>query len=127
MEIINLTGLTILVAEDETRNFEYIKQTYRDTGLTILHAGTEQEAIECCRDHPEIRLILMDGMMPVMTGYDATMEIRKFRPELPVVILTACISPTSIRDAVASSCNDYLAKPIGPEELRAVLKKWLVI
>lgn len=127
MEQLHYNGYTILVAEDDKPNFEYIRNTFRQTGLTILHAATGQDAINCCRDHPEIRLILMDGRMPVMTGYDATREIRKFRPEVPVVILTAYVTNISIRDAVLSGCTDYLAKPIGTEELLAVLKKWLVV
>ena len=127
MENLDYSGYTILIAEDNDSNFEYLRQTFKPTGLTILHAPNGKDAIDCCQAHPEIRLILMDGMMPVMTGYDATREIRKFRPELPVVVLTAYVSQTSIREAVASGCTDYLAKPIGKEELLAVLKKWLVI
>jgi CheY-like chemotaxis protein len=72
-------------------------------------------------------MIIMDGMMPLKTGYDATREIRNFRPELPIILLTAHVSQGSIRDAVLSGCNDYLAKPIGPKELLTVLKKWLVV
>lgn len=127
MENLNYTGYTILIAEDNESNYEYLRQTFKPTGLTILHASNGKDAIESCLTHPEIKLILMDGMMPVMTGYDATREIRKFRPELPIVVLTAYVSQTSIRDAVASGCTDYLAKPIGKEELLSVLKKWLVV
>lgn len=119
-------GATILIAEDDDTNFEYIVQTYKGKGLTILRAKNGEEAIVQTLEHPEIRLILMDGMMPVMTGYNATREIRKYRPDLPVVVLTAYVSHESIRDAVTSGCNDYLAKPIGPEELLVVLKKWMM-
>jgi CheY-like chemotaxis protein len=127
MEQLNYSGYTILIAEDDDTNFEYILRIYRETGLTILRAKNGKEAIDCSRDNPDIRLIFMDGMMPVMTGYDATREIRVFRPTLPIVILTAYVSQTSIRDAVISGCNDYLAKPIGRDELLTMLKKWLVI
>ncbi len=125
-EMDEYTGATILIAEDDDTNFEYIVQTYKSTGLVILRAKNGEEAVIMCADHPEIRMILMDGMMPVMTGYDATREIRKQRPDLPVVVLTAYVSHESIRDAVTSGCNDYLAKPIDPEELLVVLKKWMM-
>jgi CheY-like chemotaxis protein len=127
MESINYTGSTILVAEDNETYYEYVRQVFLNTGLTLLHAINGQEAIDLCRDHPEIRMILMDGLMPVMNGYDATREIRKIRPALPIVLLTAYVSQISIRDAVASGCTDYLAKPIGREELLTVLKKWMVV
>jgi len=126
MADINYIGETILIAEDDDTNFEYIVQTYKNTGLVILRAANGEEAVSMCAGHPEIRMVLMDGMMPVMTGYDATRAIRKQRPDLPVVVLTAYVSHKSIRDAVMSGCNDYLAKPIGPEELLMVLKKWMM-
>lgn len=78
------------------------------------------------RENPAIELILMDGMMPEMTGYEAAVEIKKMRSDLPIVILTAFVDHSSIREAVMSGCNDYLAKPIGVEELKAALSKWLV-
>ncbi len=126
MEELKFTGQTILVAEDDDTNFDYITQTYRSTGLNILRAENGEEAVDRCKTDPEIRMVIMDGMMPLKTGYDATREIRKFRPGLPIILLTAYVSQDSIRNAVTSGCNDYLAKPIGPEELLSVLKKWLV-
>jgi len=126
METNNYQGLAILVAEDDEFNFEYIRKVLRETGLTILRAVNGEETVQQCRDHPEIRMILMDGMMPKMTGYQAATIIHGFRPELPIVILTAYVSTDSIREAVVSGCNDYLAKPIGPEELQSIVKKWLV-
>ena len=119
-------GHTILVAEDDVANFQYIHDTFKASGLTILHALNGKEAIELCENHPEIRLVMMDVMMPVMSGFRASQEIRKIRPDVPIIILTAYVSQESIRDAVLSGCNDYFAKPIGPEELRTVLKKWLI-
>ena len=116
----------MLVAEDNQENYEYLWHSLKNTGLEILMAVNGIEAVAQCREHPEISLILMDGMMPEMTGYQATVEIKKFRPELPIIILTAYVDQTSIRDAVRSGCNDYLAKPIGPEELFAAVNKWLL-
>ena len=119
-------GETILVAEDDEYSFEYIRRVLRDSGLTILKAVNGEEAVSRCKMHPEIRMILMDGMMPVMTGYQAATIIHGFRPDLPVVILTAFVSTESIRDAVISGCNDYLAKPFWTEELCSIVKKWLI-
>ena len=47
---------TILIAEDNESNFEYLRQVFRPTGLTIIHAINGQEAIDCCQNHPEIGL-----------------------------------------------------------------------
>jgi len=116
---------TILIAEDNDENFTLVHHTYKPTGVNIFRAKNGIEAVSLCRDHPEIELVLMDGMMPLMTGYDATREIRVFRPELPVVVITAYVNPASLQAAVAGGANDYLAKPIGVQELMSILKIWL--
>ncbi len=125
MDLANTRGLTILIAEDDDYNHQYLVKTFEKHGLNILRATNGKEAVTICRQRDDIRMILMDGMMPEMTGYDAAREIRKFRPDIPIVVLTAYVSTESIREAVLSGCNDYLAKPIGPEELNAILAKWL--
>ena len=126
MEQVSFNNRTILVAEDNDDTYAYIWHSLIKTGITVIRALNGLEAVSLCHDHPEFSLILMDGMMPGLTGYEATVEIKKFRPELPIIILTAYVDQTSIREAVRSGCNDYLAKPIGPEELYAAIQKWLV-
>ena len=125
MIIPDFTGFTILIAEDLLSNAEYLQITLRKTGAEILSAANGDEAVKFCRDHPEINLILMDGMMPVMNGFDASRKIREFNTSIPIIVLTAYVSTTTIHETVDSKCNDFLAKPIGPEELFVVIKKWL--
>jgi CheY-like chemotaxis protein len=119
--------VTILVAEDDELSFRYLQKALEPTGLTMLRAANGEEAVQQCRDHPEIRLVFMDGMMPWKTGYHAAREIREFRPSLPIVILTAYVTPASMHEAIASGCNDYLAKPIGIPELHSAIQKWVVL
>ena len=126
METISFQSHSILVAEDNDDNFEYIWHTLKNTGVNILRAKDGREAVSIVKENPAIDLILMDGMMPEMTGYEAAIEIKQMRSDLPIVILTAFVDHSSIREAVMSGCNDYLAKPIGVEELKATLSKWLV-
>ncbi len=125
MENPDFRRYTILVAEDNNSSYLYIEAALKNTGITILWARSGIETLELCKSNDAIDLILMDGMMPEMTGYDATREIRNFRYKLPIILLTAYVSSASFHQAVSSGCNDYLAKPIGREELIAILKKWL--
>lgn len=120
------TGQTILIAEDDDLNFSLFYISLRETGVKILHAENGQQAIDLCREHPEIDLIIMDGMMPAMNGFDATRLIRIFRPELPIILLTAYVSQASIHSAVESGCSDYLSKPIDQQTLKTALQKWLI-
>jgi len=65
----------------------------------------------------------MDAMMPTMTGFDTARQIRNFNTSVPIIVLTAYVCGAAIHQTVDAKCNDFLAKPIGPEELFAVIKK----
>ncbi|MEI8005903.1 MAG: response regulator [Bacteroidota bacterium] len=125
MKIPDFTGFTILIAEDNLQNAEYVQITLDKTGAVILSATNGEEAVELCSGHPEINLVLMDAMMPKMNGFDAARQIRKFNTSVPIIVLTAYVSTTTIHETVDAKCNDFLAKPIGPEELFMIIKKWL--
>jgi len=122
----DLSGNTILIAEDNDLNYTLFASSLKSTGLIIIRAKNGHEAVEYCRNHPEIKMVLMDGMMPVMNGYEATKEIRMFAPALPIVIITAYVSQFSVQDALSSNCNDYLAKPISQQALITAVKKWVL-
>ena len=126
MDVPGYSGHTILIAEDDNLNYSLFYTSLRKTGVKILHAENGKQAIDLCREHPEIDLIIMDGMMPVMNGFDATRQIRMFRPDVPIILLTAYVSSASIHGAVESGCNDYLSKPISQETLQTTLQKWLI-
>lgn len=103
---------TILVAEDEEFNFELTKVILEDREMQVLHAWNGAQAIEMVRDNPDIDLVLMDIKMPVMGGCEATLQIKKMRPRLPVIALTAYALPGDREKALACGCDDYMAKPI---------------
>ena len=115
----------LLVVEDEISNFLLLKEILRGSKATIVHAMNGREAIESVQKHPDIDLILMDIKMPVMDGYEATVNIRKIKPEVPVIALTAHALQGDREKAMESGCNDYLSKPFLPEDLKMILKKYL--
>lgn len=122
----DFSNYTVLIAEDNDSNFIYFKIGLKKTGITILRAKDGIDAVELCKQHPEISIVIMDGMMPEMTGYEATKAIKAFRPELPVILVTAFFSTDVTRDALQNGCDDFLSKPISPDTLRSVIHKWLV-
>ena len=117
--------VTILIAEDEEMNFLYMKTVLSDKNITILHATDGQKAIEICRSHPEIDLILMDIKMPVINGFEATRKIREFRPELPIIAQTAYVLSEDRQKAFQSGCNDYLVKPVNFLTLKERIRRLL--
>jgi two-component system cell cycle response regulator DivK len=123
----DFSGCHLLVVEDVFQNFSYVEAVASKSGIKVYHAKNGIEAIRICRETPELNMILMDAMMPEMDGFTATREIKLFRPDIPVVMLTAFVNHNSISQAVAAGCNDYLSKPLGKTELIATLRKWLFV
>lgn len=120
----NWEGKTILIVEDEEINFYYIRETLNETRVKIEHAKHGQSAIEACKNNPSIDLVLMDIKMPVMNGYDATSEIKAFRPELPIIAQTAYALQGERKLSMQAGCDDYLPKPIRPDVLLNTIAKY---
>ena len=119
---------TILIAEDEEVNYMVLEILLMDKiklPCTIIHAKDGLEAVELCKNNPEIDLVLMDIKMPKMDGHEATKIIKEFRPNLPIIAQTAYSSPEEKEKAFLSGCDDFMAKPISKDALSAILSNYL--
>jgi CheY-like chemotaxis protein len=78
--------------------------------------------------HPQVDLVLMDTMMPEMDGLTAIQAIRKMPrfERLPILSLTAKAMKGDRENAIAAGASDYVAKPVDPDRLLAVMHRWLV-
>jgi two-component system cell cycle response regulator DivK len=110
-------NFAILIAEDEELNYLLLEKVLKIKKYKLFRAKNGKEAVELCRQHIGIGLVLMDMKMPEMNGYDATKIIKSERPELPVIAQTAYALPEEIEKAYEVGCEDYLAKPISLKEL----------
>jgi signal transduction histidine kinase/ActR/RegA family two-component response regulator len=119
-----LDELTILVAEDDEINFFYIKELFRGTGATIIHAINGKEAVEMVNGNDRISLVLIDIKMPVMNGYEAIKKIRELRPDLPIIAQTAFALSNEMLKAFNAGSNDYISKPFKKEQLIALVEKY---
>ncbi len=107
----------ILVAEDIELNFMYINEILESTGAIIIHAENGKKAVDICNSNTKIDLVLMDILMPVLNGYDATRQIKTIRDNLPIIAQTAYALTEDRGKAIAAGCDDFIAKPIGKNEL----------
>jgi two-component system, cell cycle response regulator DivK len=107
----------ILVAEDIELNYMYIHEILEPTGAIIIHAENGKKAVDYCFNNENIDLVLMDILMPVMNGYDATKQIKSFRKDIPVIAQTAYALTEDRGKALKAGCDDFIAKPIGRNEL----------
>lgn len=103
---------TVLIAEDVNDNFLFLKTYLRKTKINVLWAKDGQEAINMCKNDESIDIVLMDNRMPFVDGYEATMEIKKLRPNLPVIAQTAYALNSDYQKVYDSGCDDYITKPI---------------
>jgi len=110
-------NFTVLVAEDDTTSYTLLEELMRNKNIKLMQAVNGQEAIDKVANNSEIDLVLMDIKMPFMDGYEATREIKKVKPEMPVIALTAFASSLDRRKALDAGCDEYLAKPLKEEDL----------
>jgi PAS domain S-box-containing protein len=115
----------ILIAEDEEINYLLIGKLLSSLNAEIIHAWDGKEAVKICESDRDIDLVLMDIKMPVMDGHEATAEIRKILPDLPVIALTAYAFSVDREKAIVAGCNDYLSKPVKRDTLLAMVNSYL--
>lgn len=113
----------MLIAEDNDSNFfllyNVLKNKYRIERALNGREAVALSAVLC----PD--LILMDIKMPVMDGLEATRNIRKVDPDIPIIILTANAFDEDKKQAFDAGCSNYLAKPLNADQLNELLEKYL--
>ena len=116
--------LTILIAEDEEYNMLYMKELFSNTDIKIIEAYNGKEAIELAQTHGDIELILMDIKMPVMSGIEALGIIKKLKPKIPIIALSAFAMESDKVSDLKNGFDGYLSKPIDRKKLFALIGKY---
>ncbi len=116
---------TVLVAEDDETNLLFIEEVLQQKNINVIHAKNGFETVEYCQKNPNINLVLMDIRMPLLDGLEATKEILKFRPNLPIIAQTAYSMQEDRKKTFEAGCCDYLSKPVDKEVFMSVLGRYL--
>lgn len=125
----SLNCARVLIAEDNPTNRLLAQKILEKEGCQVILAENGEEALLQWESNP-IDLILMDGMMPVMDGITATLQIRakeklKGSAPIPIIALTANAMVEDRQRYLDAGMSDYLSKPFKPDELRKILGNWL--
>lgn len=124
------SSLRVLIAEDNPVNVMLMKKLFSKWKIVPTIAENGERAVEIVQ-YGNFDIILMDLQMPVMNGFDASMEIRKMtdpaKANIPIIALTAS-ALFDIRDQVTNAgMNDYVAKPFKPDELMDKIQNLIAI
>lgn len=126
-----LEGRRILIVEDDIRNVYSLTNILEPRGAAVEIARNGQEALDALTAKAgtagAIDLVLMDVMMPVMDGLEATRRIRLEQrwTKLPIIMLTAKAMPDDQERCLAAGANDYMAKPLDVDKLLSLVRVWM--
>jgi CheY-like chemotaxis protein len=115
--------LKILVVDDDVASRMVLTVSLRKYGNTVILANSGIEAVEICRNQPDLDLVLMDIRMPDMDGYEASQEIRKFNKDVVIITQTSNEYTGGKLKAVKAGGNDYISKPINIVELKRMIDR----
>ena len=119
----------VLVAEDNEVNQKVALRILEKLGCVVEVAEDGREALLAC-ERTRYDVVLMDGQMPGMDGFEATRRIRarereRGAPRMPIIAMTASAMKGDRERCLEAGMDDYVAKPVTPELLESVLRRWL--
>lgn len=117
MENKSLKGIKILIVEDDPASRLYLNKILEKTGAVLFNAGDGSEAVLSAMDNPDISLILMDIQLPLLNGYLAATKIKESGHTGKIIAQTAYSLADDLEKIRSSDFDDYIIKPIYPDQL----------
>jgi DNA-binding response OmpR family regulator len=109
----------ILVLEDETSIRSFVVINLKRSGYDVIEAGTGAEAFEQLRMHPDVKVAILDIMLPDTDGFEVCRKIRAADPHIGILMLTARTQEMDKVTGLMTGADDYVTKPFSPAELLA--------
>jgi DNA-binding response OmpR family regulator len=109
----------VLVLEDEANIRSFVVLNLNRAGYETVEAGSGEEALELLKQHPDIRLALLDVMLPGIDGFEVCHRIRASNSKVGIIMLTARTQEMDKVTGLMTLADDYVTKPFSPAELTA--------
>lgn len=109
----------VLVLEDETSIRSFVVINLKRAGYEAIEAGTGAEAFEQLKANPDIKVAILDIMLPDMDGFEVCRKIRAADPHIGIIMLTARTQEMDKVTGLMTGADDYVTKPFSPAELTA--------
>ncbi len=117
----------ILLVDDDMKSAFALSRVLRENGMKTSIADDGSMALDLLEKEPDVELVLMDMMMPVMDGYETMRRIREQErfEKLPIIALTAKAMPEDRARCIDAGANDYITKPVDIDRLMSMMRIWL--
>jgi len=112
----------ILVVEDEKQIRIDLSEMLMEAGYDVSHVGSGMEALEKIKKE-DYDVVLADIKMPGMSGMELLLEIKRLKPQIRVIMITAFASTKSAVEAMKKGASDYISKPFRIDEVEAAVKR----
>ncbi len=123
---LELTAKTIVIVEDDVPSIRYYETLLQSSGAEVIKFRTGKDFVDFISNREvKIDLVIMDFLIPLINGIDCARIFRKDRKNVPILMITAYSSEQSKSDAYIAGCNEYILKPVYPENVFALLEKYL--
>ncbi|MEG1395675.1 MAG: response regulator transcription factor [Oscillospiraceae bacterium] len=109
----------VLCLEDEANIRSFVVINLKRAGYEAIEAGTGEEALEQLRRNPDIKVALLDIMLPDMDGFEVCRRIRASNAKIGIIMLTARTQEMDKVTGLMTGADDYVTKPFSPAELTA--------
>jgi CheY-like chemotaxis protein len=122
-----LANRKIIIVDDDVRNIFALTSLLENYQMQVVFAENGRECLKILEANPDIKIILMDLMMPEMDGYETTRAIRRIKhfSSLPIIALTAKAMQRDREKYIVAGASDYITKPVDTDQLLSMLRVWL--
>jgi len=123
---LELKGKNIIIVEDDPSSSKYYEVLLTGTGADFKIFPTGKEFVDyLSQENKDIDLVIMDFLVPLINGIECLKIFRKEKKNIPVIMITAYYSEQARTEAFSAGCDEYVLKPIYPEKIFYLLKKYL--
>ncbi|HPK41065.1 MAG TPA: response regulator, partial [Candidatus Cloacimonadota bacterium] len=122
-QITNVEPLHIVIVDDEEFVLEIAKELLQELGNTVYTAQSGAEALEIVKSHADIKLALIDRMMPKMDGVELFYKLKELKPDIKVVIASGFKNEEETKLLKNDGLSDYITKPYRIDEISRIISE----
>jgi len=120
-------GLTVLVIDDDAAMRMIVSLSLKLYGYLVLTAGSGDEALRLARDHPEVRMVILDVVMSGLAGEELAAQLKNSLPSAPILYCSGHPASALARYGVDATIANFLQKPCRAEELQQKIEELMTI